>query len=75
VNHEALQDHVDRMHLSGTGAVFEAYRELIEEVASEAHAAERPFDAHARILVTSEALAAGNTQCLVFGRAVPTMKI
>ena len=32
-----MQDHADRMHLSGTdGAVFEAYRELIEEVASEA---------------------------------------
>jgi uncharacterized protein DUF1488 len=54
VSHEALRDHAERMHFSGTdGAVFEAYRELIEEVASEAHAAERPFDAHGRILVTS----------------------
>jgi hypothetical protein len=35
---------------------FDAYRELIEEVASEAHDAEGPFDEHGRILVTSEAL-------------------
>ena len=53
-----LRDHVDRMHFSDTdGAVFDAYRELIEEVASEAHDAEGPFDEHGRILVTSEALA------------------
>jgi hypothetical protein len=46
------------MHFSGTdGAVFDAYRELIEGIASEAHDAEGPFDAHGRILVTSEALA------------------
>jgi hypothetical protein len=58
VSHEALRDHADRMRFSGTdGAVFDAYRELIEEVASEAHDAEGPFDAHGRILVTSEALA------------------
>jgi hypothetical protein len=62
VSHEALRDHAGRMHFSGTdsgtdGAVFEAYRELIEEVASEAHDREGPFDAHGRILVTSEALA------------------
>jgi hypothetical protein len=37
--------------------VFQAYRELIEELASEAHEAEGPFDAHGRILITSEALA------------------
>ena len=58
VSHEALRDHADRMRFSGTdGAVFEAYRELIEEIASEAYEAEGPFDAHGRILVTSEALA------------------
>ena len=58
VSHEALRGHADRMRFSGTdGVVFEAYRELIEEVASEAHDAEGPFDAHGRILVTSEALA------------------
>ena len=49
VSHEALRDHGDRMHFSGTdGAVFDAYRELIEEVASEAHDAEGPFDEHGR---------------------------
>jgi Protein of unknown function (DUF1488) len=58
VSHEALRDLAERMHFSGTdGAVFEAYRELIEEVASEAYDAEGPFDAHGRVLVTSEALA------------------
>jgi Protein of unknown function (DUF1488) len=31
VSHEALQDHAERVHVSGTDAtVFEAYRELIE---------------------------------------------
>ena len=35
VSHEALRDHANRVHFSGTdGAVFEEYRELIEEVAS-----------------------------------------
>ena len=58
VSHEALRDHADRAHFSDTdGAVFEAYRELIEEVASAAYDAEAPFDDHGRILVTSEALA------------------
>ena len=58
VSHEALRDHADRVHFSGTdGAVFEAYRELIEDVASGAFDAEGPFDNHGRILVTSEALA------------------
>ena len=58
MSHEALRDHADRMHFSGTdGAVFEAYRELIEEVASEAYDAEGPFNDHGRVLVTSEALA------------------
>jgi len=46
------------MHFSGTdSAIFDAYRELIEGVASDAHDAEGPFDAHGRIIVTSEALA------------------
>jgi Protein of unknown function (DUF1488) len=58
VSHEALRDHAERMHFSGTdGAIFEAYRELIEDVASEAYDAEGPFDEHGRVLVTSEALA------------------
>jgi hypothetical protein len=58
VSHEALRDHADRVHLSGTdSAVFVAYRELIEDVASETFDAEGPFDDHGRVLVTSEALA------------------
>ena len=58
VSHEALRDHADRLHFSGTdGAVFEAYRELIEQVASDAYDAEGPFDDNGRVLVTPEALA------------------
>jgi len=58
VTHEALRDHAERMHLSGTdSAVFEAYRELIEDIASEAFDAEGPFDENGRVLVTSEAIA------------------
>ena len=58
VSHEALRDHAERVHLSGTdAAVFEAYRELIEQVASDAYDAEGPFDDNGRVLVTSEALA------------------
>jgi Protein of unknown function (DUF1488) len=50
VSHEALRDHGNRVHFSGTdGAVFEAYRELIEEVASAAYDAEAPFDDHGRL--------------------------
>jgi hypothetical protein len=58
VSHEPLRDHADRMHFAGTeGAVFKANRELIEQIASEAYEAEGPFDAHGRIIVTSEGLA------------------
>jgi hypothetical protein len=46
------------MYLPGTDAdVFAAYRELIEQLASDAYDAEGPLDDHGRILVTSEALA------------------
>ena len=58
VSHEALRDQAERAHLSGTdAAVFEAYRELIEQVASDAYDAEGPFDDNGRVLVNSEALA------------------
>jgi hypothetical protein len=41
VSHEALRDHAGRLHRPGTDAdVFEAYRELIEQIASDAHDAE-----------------------------------
>ena len=44
VSHVALRDHADRVHLSGTdSAIIAAYRELIEDVASETFEAERPF--------------------------------
>jgi len=58
VSHEALRDHADRLSLPGTDTeIFEAYRELIEQLASDAYDAEGPFDAHGRVFVTSEALA------------------
>jgi len=58
VTHEALRDHAERVHLSDSdSAVFEAYRELIEDLASEAFDAEGPFDQHGRVLVTPEAIA------------------
>jgi hypothetical protein len=58
VSHEALRDHADRVHFSGTdSAVFEAYRELIEDVARAAYDAEGSIDEQGRVLVTSEALA------------------
>jgi hypothetical protein len=58
VSHEALRDHADRVHFTGTdSAVFHAYRELIEDIASEAFDAGGPMDNNGRILVTSEAIA------------------
>ena len=57
VSHEALRAQAERVHFSGSdSAVFQAYRELIEELASDAFDAEGPFDNHGRALVTSEAL-------------------
>ena len=57
VCHEALRVHAEREHFAGTdGAVFQAHRELIEELASGAFDAEGPFDNYGRVLVTSEAL-------------------
>jgi hypothetical protein len=58
ISHEALRDHANGVHSSGTDSVvFETFRELIEQVASDAYDAEGPFDKDGRILVTSEALA------------------
>jgi len=58
VSHEALRNLGDRLHMSGSdGIVFNAYREIIEQVASDAFDAEGPFDTNGRVLVTSEALA------------------
>ena len=58
VSHETLRHLAERVHLSRSdGAVFEAYRELIEQIASDAYEAGAPFDDDGRDLVTSEALA------------------
>jgi Protein of unknown function (DUF1488) len=57
VSHEALRDHANRVHLDGTDdKVFEAYREFIEQVASDAYDAGASVDDAGRVLVTSEAL-------------------
>ena len=58
VSHEALRDLADRVHFDGTDdKVFEAYRELIEQVASDAYDAGTSVDDAGLVLVTSEALA------------------
>ena len=58
VSHEALRDQADRLHFVATDdAIFEEYRELIEDIASEAFDAGGPLDHYGLILVTSEALA------------------
>jgi len=57
VSHEALRDLAERVHFEGTDEkVFEAYRELIEQVASTYDAGTSVDDA-GLVLVTSEALA------------------
>jgi hypothetical protein len=57
VSHEALRDHAERLHFAGSdGAVFETYRELIEDIASAAFDVGGPSDDRGRILVTSEAI-------------------
>jgi hypothetical protein len=58
VSHEALRDLANRVHFDGTDEkVFEAYRELIEEVASDTYDAGTSVDDAGLVLVTSEALA------------------
>ena len=57
VSHEALRDHASRVRFIGTDEkVFEAYRDLIERVASNAYDAGERFDDQGRVLVTPEAL-------------------
>lgn len=49
VTHEALRDHADRQHhASADDAVFMAYRELIEDIASEAFDAGGPSESGPR---------------------------
>jgi hypothetical protein len=58
VSHEALQDLAKRFHFDGTDEkIFEIYRELIEQVASDAYDAGTSVDDAGLILVTAEALA------------------
>lgn len=58
VSHEALRDLAERVHFKGTDEkVFEAYRELIEQVASDAYDAGTSFDDAGLVLVASEGLA------------------
>jgi hypothetical protein len=57
VSHEALRDHADRVHLDcADDKVFEAYREFIEQLASDAYDAGGSVDDAGLVLVTSEAL-------------------
>jgi hypothetical protein len=54
VSHEALRDHADRLHFEGPdGKVFDAFRELIEQVASDTYDAGGSLDDAGRVLVTS----------------------
>ena len=55
VSHEALRDLADRVNFGGTDV--EAYRELVEQVASDAYDAGTSVDDAGLVLVTSEALA------------------
>ena len=58
VSHEALRDLATSVHFEGPDEkVFEAYRELIEQVASDAYDAGTSVDDAGLVLVTSEALA------------------
>ena len=58
VSHEALRDLAERVHFEGSDEnLFEAYRELIEQVASDAYDAGTSVDDAGLVLVTSEALA------------------
>ena len=57
VSHEALRDQAARVHFEGTDdQVFGAYRELIEQVASDTFDAGVDVDEAGCILVTKEAL-------------------
>jgi hypothetical protein len=57
VSHEALDDHANRVQFQGTDIeIFKAYREIIEQIASDAYDADAGVDDEGCILVTSEAL-------------------
>ena len=57
VSQEALRDLANRVHFDGTDEkIFEVYRELIEQVASDAYDAGAGVDEAGCTLVTPEAL-------------------
>ena len=57
VPHEALRLLASLGEAHGTdGDVFEAYRDLVERLASEAYDADAPFDRRGRIVVTRRAI-------------------
>lgn len=57
VSHGALQDHANRNHITAAdNEIFEAFRELIEQVASDAFDAEIGVDEAGCVVVTKEAL-------------------
>jgi hypothetical protein len=57
VSHEALRVLADRVHLDCVDEkIFDAYREFIEQVASDAYDAGASVDDAGLVLVTSEAL-------------------
>ncbi len=57
VSYEALQDLASQEQFEGSAEeVFNEYRRLIEQVASDIYDSDGPRDAEGRILVTSEAL-------------------
>ena len=57
VSHGALHDLATKVGFSGSdGDIFETYRNLIEQAASDVYDADGPTDEHGRFLVTSEAL-------------------
>jgi hypothetical protein len=59
VGHEALQDHASRVNMTGSDAeIFEANRDLIEDVASDLYDSGAARDDHGRVVVTSDALGA-----------------
>jgi hypothetical protein len=57
VPHEALRKLASLGAAHGTdGDVFEAYRDLVEQLASDAYDADGPFDLYGRILITPDAV-------------------
>jgi Protein of unknown function (DUF1488) len=60
VSHGALHDLAAKVGFHGSDDdIFETYRNLIEQAASDVYDADGPTDEHGRFLVTSEALTKG----------------